>query len=400
MNLSRISWIALKELVETLRDRRAMLSMLIFPLVFVPIVGQISLIGMSPSIAKYAVAFVNLDGGPLSNQIGELLKMTNGTQTTFFASVPADLEQALKSSKFDVALIMPQGFSSNITQGLQSQITIVTYPGSTRSLMAMSIFTQVIDSFEQVLIAQRLTSLGLSPDIVNPIGLNVTSFAKEGEQQFSPLGFMQPFFIVITAFTSMLGIGLEKSVGEKDKGTLEALLSSPASRIEILIGKLTSMLPFGLLSILATIGGLVIGGVIGSSLVGEIGGGVRLLSFDPIYLPIIVVSIPIFLVQGGGLILLIGFFAKTLKEAQTYASAPTLFLSVGTIVAFFLPSYMGRILSLVPLMGIAILQNLYISEGFSYFVMSVLSIQIAYAALFTTLAARIVNAERLLASSS
>ena len=400
MNVDRVIWIMRKEALEVLRDRRALLGAVLFPLIFMPFASQLFMIGMSPAIAKYKIAVVNNDTGPLGGLIVQMFMMTNGTEVVLLNAVPADIEQKLAGSTYDVAMIFPSDFSSNITSGLQSRVNAMVYPGSTRSFMALSVFEQIIYSFEKVLVAQRLTSVQLSPEFINPIDLSVRNVGKEGAQESSPFGFMSAFFLVISAFSSMLGIGLEKSVGEKDKGTLEALLASPASRREILVGKLLSLLPFGLLSLVATIVGLVIGGFIGSMITGQVAGGIQVISFDSSYLPIMLVIAPIFLVQAAALILLVGFFAKTLKEAQTYTSVVTVVLSFGTMFVFFLPAYISKWICLVPIVGIAILQSFYVSEGFSAFVLSAVLIQIMYVALLLTLALRVMKAERLVTASA
>jgi sodium transport system permease protein len=400
MNLSRTIWIMRKEALEVIRDRRALLGAVLLPLVLMPLVSQLSLLGMSPAIAKYKLAVVNSDNGPIAGLIVQLFTMTNGTEVVTLDAIPADIQQKLMDSTYDVAMIFPSSFSSNITSGFRSQVDAMVYPGSTRSLIALSVFQQIVSSFEDVLVAQRLASVHLNSEFINPIDFSVRSVGKEGAQEASPLGFMGAFFLVISAFSAMLGIGLEKSVGEKDKGTLEALLASPASRREIVVGKLLSLLPFGLLSFAATIVGLAFGGVITSTFMGQTAGNLQMISLDPSYLPIMLVVAPIFLVQAAALILLVGFFAKTLKEAQSYAGIATFALSVGTIFTFFLPAYISRWICLVPIAGMAVLQNFYISEGFSAFVLSVVLVQTLYVVLLLTLVLRVMKAERLVTAST
>ena len=400
MNLNRTIWIMRKEALEVLRDRRAMIGAVLFPLILMPLVSQVSLLGMSPAIAKYKIAVVNDDDGPLAGLIVQLFTMTNGTEVVALSSFPADIQQRLMDSTYDVAMVFPASFSSNITGGLRSQVGAMVYPGSTRSLIALSVFEQIISAFENVLVAQRLEALHLNPDFTNPIDLNVTNVGKGGTQEASPLGFMAAFFLVVSAFSAMLGIGLEKSVGKKDKGTLEALLASPASRPEIMAGKLLSLLPFGLLSIAATIVGLMLGGSITSALMGQTGTSLQMISLDPSYLPIMLVIAPVFLVQAAALILLFGFFAKTLKEAQTYSGIATFVLSFGTVLTFFLPAYMNKWICFIPVAGMAVLQNFYISEGFSAFVLSVVAIQILYVVLLLGLTLQTMRAERLVSASA
>jgi len=400
MNLRRTLWIMRKEALEVLRDRRALLSATLLPLVLMPVVSQLSMLGMSPTIAKYKLAVVNDDSGPMAGLIVQMFTMANGTEVVTLDALPADIGSKLMDSTYDVAMVFPANFSSNIASGLQSRVTVMSYPGSTRSLIALSFFEQIVYSFENVVVAQRLASMQLSPEFINPIALNVTSVGKGGTQESSPLGFMGVFFLVIFVFSAMLGIGLEKSIGEKDKGTLEALLASPASRREIVVGKLLSLLPFGILSLVATIAGLALGGAIGTTIMGKSGASFQMISFDASYLPIMLVVAPVLLVQEAALILLVGFFAKTLKEAQTYASIVTFILSIGTIFTFFLPAYISRWISLVPIAGNAILQNFYISEGFSLFVVSALLIQVAYVVVLLASVLAVMKAERLVTASA
>jgi len=400
MNLGRTIWIMRKEALEVLRDRRALIGAILFPLILMPLVSQVSLLGMSPAIAKYKIAVVNHDNDSIASLIVQLFTMANGTDVVTLDSLPVDIQQKLMDSTYDVAMVFPAGFSSNITDGLRSEVDAMVYPGSTRSLIALSVFEQIINAFENVLVAQRLESVHLSPEFTDPIDLSVTDVGKEGTQQTSPLGFMVSFFLVVSAFSAMLGIGLEKSVGEKDKGTLEALLASPASRTEILTGKLLSLLPFGLLSIAATITGLALGGAITSAFMGQTGTNLQMITLDPSYIPIMLVVAPVFLTQAAALILLFGFFAKTLKEAQTYSGIVTFVLSFGTVLTFFFPAYINRWICFIPVAGMAVLQNFYISEGFSPFVLSIVLVQTVYVIVLLRLALQIMKAERLVSSSA
>jgi sodium transport system permease protein len=162
-------------------------------------------------------------------------------------------------------------------------------------------------------------------------------------------------------------VAVDATAGEKEKGTLEALLAAPVPLVQILLGKGLAVFVMSLLSTFAAIAGLLLGGGVLRNFFAEqlqavqdgensvqLGGA---LALDPLgYLSIALTAV-LFALLVIAIMISLGLYARTFKEAQSYMSplmlvmiVPILFLQFSDFLQlqdwYFALPFVGVVLAL------------------------------------------------------
>jgi ABC-2 type transport system permease protein len=260
--------IILKEIKELVRDPKVLLPMIIIPLVMFPLMGfaiQTSVETAGKGIGTSSVALIDQDQGSVAQSLEAYLAAYNFSVTRL-DNVP--LEQALvqvqDSSNITSLIIIPSGFSQNITEDKTGDITIYTpFKGSgiieaTRS----STVKALLSSFEQIILDQRIKQ-GLpeanATQILNPMHLEDKSIVKGKGADVSP----DVLFSLMMSQSTIMPVGMimllvfamqlaaTAVASEKEEKTLETLLTLPINRTMILAGKLTGSIIVALVGAVA-----------------------------------------------------------------------------------------------------------------------------------------------------
>jgi sodium transport system permease protein len=322
---SKISWIVFKkELIDIFRDRKTFLVGILIPLIVFPILSMVMGKGMNKTTEQVES---NLKIAIVDNSVSSSLTKFIKAQSNINLIETANIEDDIKSGKILAAIEIPKGFDDNINKESLENIKLTYDNSSQQSQIAMNKLNGFIDMYSKTVVAQRLAKRNISSDILNPVGISVITLEKESEGMGKfMLSLMLPLMLVIYTVAGPMGAAVDLGAGEKERGTLEPLLTTQAGRLSLLWGKFFAITTMGLITSIASLAGLFIamrqkGGLFeGSS--GNIGAGAILL--------IGLVTLLLTMVFGS-LELAISIYARSFKEAQTYIS-PLMMIS-------FVPTY-------------------------------------------------------------
>ena len=237
-----------KELRELLRDRRS-LFWLFAPPIILP--GLALCAGLF--IGTQALRIAN-EGFPVAVQNGEfapgLIEQFEQDDATYLVELPPDpdadpFEEAL------VVIVVPENFQDQIAKGETATLRLLTRDNSVITHLARGAARGVIGSYKEKLLDQRLTAQGLTRDWLSPIQVSEGQRAPSGsvgvvgsdDENTSGPGLLATIFLPLAVTSWLIGGGmgliLDATVGEKERQTIENLLVTPASRIGIVLGKLT-----------------------------------------------------------------------------------------------------------------------------------------------------------------
>ncbi len=259
--------IILKEVKELVRDPKILLPMIIIPLIMFPLMGfaiQTSMETAEQKIGDTSIALIDKDHGPVAASLETYLAVFNFSITRLD---DVSLEQALtqvQDSNLTSLIIIPSGFSENITANKTASMTVYTpFKGggiteSTRS----STVNALLDNFERVILNQRISQAfpeSNSTQILNPIDLNEKSIVKGKGADVSPdvlFGLMMSQTTImpvgmITLLIFAMQLAATAVASEKEEKTLETLLTLPINRTMILAGKLTGSIIVALVGAIA-----------------------------------------------------------------------------------------------------------------------------------------------------
>ena len=105
----------------------------------------------------------------------------------------------------------------------------------------------------------RIKQLNISSETLEPLAITTVDIASAKEQIGKVVGGFIPYIFIIFCFMGCMYPALDLITGEKERGTLETLLTVPASRFKILIGKTITIALVGISAALMTILGMFVG---------------------------------------------------------------------------------------------------------------------------------------------
>jgi sodium transport system permease protein len=328
MGINVIKLVFLKELKDIFRDKKTIFMSLVIPLTIFPLLFLVLGGSMDKSMKQVeenlTVAIVDSGNSSLSQFLHnqETIKLVEST----------DVEADIKSGKILVALEIPANFDEDIIAEKPADLALLYDNSSQSSQMAFSAVSSMVDAYSKVVIEERLLARDIRGDLLTPVVIDARTTEKE-EEGFGKfmLSLMLPLMLVIFSITGPMGVAVDLGAGEKERGTLEPLLTTQAGRLSLLWGKFFAITVMGLLSTMASLLGLLFsmrqeGGLFQGSAV----------SIEPITLVLIGLVTLLLTMFFGALELSISIYARSFKEAQTYISPLTMISFIPTYATYML----------------------------------------------------------------
>ena len=327
MRLNYVTRVAQKEILSTWRDRRAIISNLLIPLLILPLVmlGLPLIIGglfqrEQSTITELAVSGLEF--------MPEALQEAIEKENLQLVSV-ADPLSALQAGAFDLGLIVPAEFKDALANNDTPELELLLKPGSLKSSFNASKLERAVAVFKDALIAERLQGLGLSTGLLSPFEVTQVNASSPAERSSGQLSWLIPFLIAIWTLSGGQMAAIDATAGEKERGTLEALLVSPVRRSEVVLGKFLATLLFGLsAAIMAIIGYVLASSSVryvantnlgaDAAVITELLGNAMSVGAGAIVL--LVMSALLLAGLMAALLISITMFARSFKEAQSYVA--------------------------------------------------------------------------------
>jgi sodium transport system permease protein len=255
MSLRNIGIVYRKELREALRDRRTVVASVVVPLFLFPLlsVGFMSLVGDIVNKAKESSPKVMVVGGEDSPGVLAALKATPKVEVVPAASNWKDL---VVDKTIPVAVEIPAGFDKSVADQKKLEVTIYNYSGELKSEIAAGKINDSLKAYRDDVIKGRVVAKNLSADVLDPFKVtqkNIAPPEKSGAALF--FGGFIAYIVVFLCFNGGMHPSIDLTAGEKERGTMETILSSPISRAHLVVGKfllvLTTALATAALSVIS-----------------------------------------------------------------------------------------------------------------------------------------------------
>lgn len=393
MNWKNTRLIFRRELSDQWRDRRTIFTILVMPMVLYPLMGmallqtaqflhqsppQILVMG-ADNLADQSELFQesgfhpdllakgkNDDSAPILLFDREIPNETLAPLTRALQSLdqnPSEsgsLKTSLKRLNADLLLWVGEAPSES------AEIDLKLYANSTsdQSALAVSQVTQILGRWKTKRLDKRLSEMNLSTDSVSALNVATVDLASQVRRKAAMWAKLLPFIVLVWALTGAFYPAIDVCAGEKERGTLETLLSSPARRSEIVVGKLLTVASFSFSTAMLNLVSMTATGLL---VMGQLSGQGTVpmnLGLPPITsLPWLVVGLLPIVALFSSLALALASFAKSSKEGQYYL-VPMLMSLVPLMMLAMLPSAkldLGT--SLIPVTGMLLLiKNLMLSD--------------------------------------
>jgi sodium transport system permease protein len=256
---------------------------------------------------------------------------------------------------------IPAGFENDLAQQKSPVVTIYLYEGEIKSSMSVQKVEKFFDSYRDTIVKERLTAKNLPVSIINPFEVKRKDVAppeKGGAALF--FGGFIAYMVVFLCLNGGMHPAIDLTAGEKERGTMETILSSPVARTHLVLGKfflvLTTSLVTAALSVISmgiSFWVLRILHPIASTPGGDATDLQMHIGIGAV-LSVFLMALPLSVLFSSAL-LTISLFAKSYKEAQSYIM-PLMFLVIIPAVAAMLPGVdLTPKLALVPVLNVSLL---------------------------------------------
>ena len=275
----------------------------------------------------------------------------------------------------EIGLVLDNSFLNDLESDSSAKITIYSKNIDTFS-QAKSLVTNIIDDFEEAERNERLVALNLTNEYVNPIVIEEEDLTTEQESAGSIFGAILALFFVMYVMSGSTYPAVDLGAGEKERGTMETLISTNISSVDIIIGKMLSVTTSAVLTATFSMLGFAIPMVViflfYADSVNEYLFSLLSALLNPVaFLGVFILIIPLSVFMGAFL-LAISVYAKTPKEAGL--------LLGNVLIVFIVPCYIPLINpgleldfigALIPCYNLALITNNLIAGTVDWFLYAV-----------------------------
>jgi len=399
MSLRNIGIVYRKELTDSLRDRRTLVSMIVVPILLMPLLT----IGMGVLTAKIIgeamkeVPLVMVLGGEDSPGLMEKLGNLRTVQVVPARPNYADL---ISDKRIRAAVEIPRGFEAAQERGETPIVEIDIYEGELRSTLAAHRLERFFRGMRDTKVRERLMARGLPPNFIRPFEITEKNVASPEKVFGNTFGAIFPYLIILLCLTGAMYPAIDLTAGEKERGTMETILCSPVSRTHLVLGKFLMVLTASLATAalatssmaLTLFGARTMLSGAGPSQSAMLQAKVQPASILAIFLMVL----PIAVLLSAGL-LAIALVAKSYKEAQSYISPLILVIILPAVTAVLPGVELNPGRALIPILNTSLICKELITGTYHWKYMALIfASSCAYAAAAIYLAVKMFQRENVL----
>ncbi len=304
MKLGVILTVYKKELVELLRDRRTLISMVALPVIVFPLVfGGI---------------------GKVMETTGKKAETEATTVAILQDAIPAHFARVIERSGLTVVIV------SNVAAAVEKKEAatgmtvagklVTVYAEGTRqsSGIAADKLRTALNEHRDALVIESLRGARLDASVLKPFTVKRENVASERKMGGFLLGSMLGYVVILLMFSGGMYPAIDMTAGEKERKTLETLLASPALRTDIVLGKILACVTATYLTALLTTASLFYSLKRGGARMKGMEAMVGNVPTDPQTIALMLMTLLPVAIMAGALMVSIALIARSFKEAQSY----------------------------------------------------------------------------------
>ncbi|MFZ9658789.1 MAG: ABC transporter permease subunit [Crocinitomicaceae bacterium] len=355
-----------KELLDTLRDRRTLMTMLVIPILVFPITLNV-FVEISKSFEEdeqqktLKVGVFGTNSQQLKQQL-QLLPESLGKKTVVIYSDSLKLDKDVKAQSIDLGLYHHYSTDQK-TLILDWQFDATEIGRQERA----EAFNAAIESIEQ---QKRLKALGIRIQEIEPVKANYKNCASNEKMVGKLAGGFLPYIFIAFGFIGCMYPAIDLFTGEKERGTIETLLTTPVARWKILLGKMMVVVLSGMLAASCSLLGLFI-----SIEFLDLGADKELLNVIhsiltvPFVLSMLSLLLPL-VIFFAGVMIPIAVYAKSFKEAQSIITPLNIVMVLPAMIGFFPGIELNLKTAFIPVVNVVLATKELIAGtlGLGYFV--------------------------------
>lgn len=342
-----------KELLDTLRDRRTLVMSLALPMVLFPLIlwGVAEFQFSQQEKAESKVLRVGLVREGNAERFAEMLREREDIALS--DGIPADSARAfVRGDSLDAAFHFDPSFDRQVAAREAGRMTLIFAADGDMEVERQRL-RALADSFRVELRDRRFAELDVSPSVIETVELNEANVATPRETIGRLVGGFLPYIFLIFCYLGALYPAVDLAAGEKERHTMETLLTSPASRFQIVLGKFGVITLAGVASALIAVLGLYAGLFLIDELPQELLSTVRSVLEPVTVLLVLTLLVPLTMFFAG-LQLTLSLFAKSFKEAQSILTPLSFVVIVPAIVGLLPGIELTATTAFIPVLNVSL----------------------------------------------
>lgn len=351
--MKTITTVFKKELLDSLRDRRTIVFMIVIPLLLFPLLFRVMMSVEKSQADKERVKKLRIACVDNGNAEPFVATLRGRDDVVLVPSVPADSVSALiRSDSLDGAFVFAENFDEEVAEMRPGRVDFY-YKSTDDRAIVQDRLKKPLEEYEQRLLAQRFAHLELDSTIVDAVDLRSQNVASVQERVGKAVGGMLPYIFIIFCFMGSMYPAIDLGAGEKERGTMETLLTAPVDRFHILLGKFGVVVLSGLMSAAVSILGLFIAIKMSSEIPPQFMDIiVNMLGWDTILLVLsLLLPLTIFF---AGILLSVSLTARSFKEAQSMISPLNIAVIVPAAIGLVPGIKMSYATAMIPVLNVSL----------------------------------------------
>ena len=343
-----------KELTDVLRDKRTLFFMIVIPVIVMPLIfiGSIKFQEYQSKKSDEKVLNIGLINKTSDSQIRDYLLDQKGVYLVEDIDLDS-LELGIKNDSLQGGLYIHKNFIYDISANGMGEVEVY-YKSSDLMSKAKNRIYNALEIYKNEVVSERLSEFNVDKGLLEPLDIINKDMSTKKETIGKAVGGLIPYMLVIFIFLGAMYPAIDLGAGEKERGSLETLLSSPATKFEITVGKLM------VVSLAGMVSGLI--SVVGISapiyLLGNIPDQIKSTVLE-IISPFIIVSVIILMIPiaifFASMLLSISFYARSFKEAQSLMGPLNIVIIVPLMLTLGPGIEIDHITALIPLINVGLL---------------------------------------------
>jgi sodium transport system permease protein len=324
-SLSRAAIVARKELFDLLRDRKS-----VFWALFAVTISGPLVVGILYFITKTVTERVEKVTAPIVNAqfAPDLVRFLERKGVKIDAE-PKDHRERVKNGELDAVIVIEPDFAEALAEGRPARITLVTESSRDRSGPVVGRLSREIRQYSEMIGNERMILRGVAPSVARPVKLEELDLATP-EQRGARLLQIMSFYALFAGLMGAIAAALDVTAGERERQTLEPLLTTPVMATELALGKWLAVSALNLLAVTTSLLGFLV--ALQFVPLAKLGipfnfGAQEFAGFMAVLIP--------FAFMVPAILLAMGAAGKTAKEAQSSLSMGASLVGMLPLISFF-----------------------------------------------------------------
>jgi sodium transport system permease protein len=344
-----------KELVDVIRDRRTIISMIVVPILIFPLLtigfsGVMANLMQKSAAEKHKIAVINKDDAP------DLYALIDSSSKVEIVSTDISVDsakQAILDKLIRAAIIIPDDFSKKLANGETTSVQLLYDASETKSDFALEKVKDLVTGYKLGILNSLLADRGVDPSLLEPFSVAETNVASKEKMGGLILSIFLPYIIILLSMLGAMYTAIDLTAGEKERGTLETILVSPVPRWQLATGKFLTILTTSVVSTSLAIISMSATMLYGMQSFGRMGEDMAI-NITPLMILIILLMMIPTACLFSALLMSIAIFAKSYKEAQSYLSPLMTIVILPALVAFLPGVELDLKLAFIPIVNICL----------------------------------------------